>query len=611
MQKLKHLIQGAALPCTVALLAAAAANMGPQLAVAGTIAVASCQNPGGSAAPSEGWTSFVSGSPGDGSDAGATCAPMYALLSSETPDAVGDQETLQYTPDAGAGERLIGGQADVTMNADGYGSDASATAVAYTPGFEYNGSNVFFQCAPGLAPCFEGTSNFSGLLKLPADRGGNLYLSAGCGGTAGYSCDTGGSGGVWSMVQVWWADLLLESNATPAASSIEGPLLKGPVSGTQSVSLLASDPGPGVYRVRVSAEGTVLYNSTPNTNGGHCVTVGSYEGAAMFDYPVPCKTSESVTIAVPTTALRDGAHSVQIVVEDAAGSETVVYNGSIETDNAPVVAAPPAVTGSAQVGATLTGTPARFQAPEGAGSLSAIQGQWLRCTSSEGSRCSAIPGATGSTYSPDSGDVGYYMLYQSTTSDQDGSTTSNSAPTVAVTEPTTGVSGYGSQGNPSGSSGSSAGGAGGSGSSGLTVNITTGSAGGLLGSKTPWKISLGVTPRTARRGSTIYFSGDVSDLQTSFSPVAGKQINLQARLVTTSGRGHHKHAVYHEWTTFKVTQTGSAGRYRTHHTFHLRGPRTYQFRALALPERGYENTTGSSPTLTLFEQATPQSKKRS
>jgi hypothetical protein len=112
---------------------------------------------------------------------------MLALLSTDAAVAVGSTENLHYVPPAGS--TLAGGQLDVGMYADGYGQDASGTAVAYTPEYAYDGSNVFFQCAAGLTPCAPGSNDFTGQLEVPAGRGGNLYLSAGCGGTPGQSCD--------------------------------------------------------------------------------------------------------------------------------------------------------------------------------------------------------------------------------------------------------------------------------------------------------------------------------------------------------------------------------------------------------------------------------------
>ena len=128
-------------------LAASAAYAGQWMQV-------SCANPDESPAPSQGWTSFTTGSTGYASNNGTSCTPtsaMYALLSTDAAAEVGTGENLQYTPPSGS--TLAGGNVDVSLYADGYGAAASGTAVLYTPAFAYDGSDVFFQCAWGLSRC--------------------------------------------------------------------------------------------------------------------------------------------------------------------------------------------------------------------------------------------------------------------------------------------------------------------------------------------------------------------------------------------------------------------------------------------------------------------------
>ncbi len=301
-------------------------------AYAGSWMEVSCVNPSQSAAPSEGWSSFAAGG-GYGSNVGTGCAPgspMYAILSTDAAVGVGSNETLQYTPPGGS--RLIGGSVDVSFFADGGGYNASGTAVAYTPEYAYNGSNVFYQCASGLPPCANGTYDFSGVLGIPSDRGGNLYLSAGCGGHEGYACNSGGSEGAWSLVRVWWANLLLANEATPTGSGITGTLLNPNAEGTAELTLNAADPGgPGVYLVIVQIDGKTVYSGTPNSNGGKCIPVGTSGGALMFDYSQPCPASESVDLPINTTSLPNGQHTLKVLVQDAAGNSAVVYDGSIST----------------------------------------------------------------------------------------------------------------------------------------------------------------------------------------------------------------------------------------------------------------------------------------
>jgi hypothetical protein len=315
-------------------LAVAGGWMAASSAYAGSWMEVSCVNPSQSAAPSQGWTSFAGGG-GYGSNNSTSCgpgSPMFAILSTDAAVGVGANETLQYAPPAGS--TLIGGSVDVSFFADGYGYGASGTAVAYSPEYAYNGSNVFYQCASGLPPCANGTYDFSGVLGLPSGRGGDLYLSAGCGGQpeAGRVCNSGGSEGAWSLVRLWWANLLLANEATPSASGVGGTLLSPNVAGTAELTLNAADPGgPGVYLVIVQIDGKTVYSGTPNSNGGKCAAVGATGGALMFDYSQPCPASESVDFPVNTTSLPNGQHTLKVSVQDAAGNSAVVYDGSIST----------------------------------------------------------------------------------------------------------------------------------------------------------------------------------------------------------------------------------------------------------------------------------------
>ncbi|HWX98094.1 MAG TPA: hypothetical protein VNZ01_14730 [Solirubrobacteraceae bacterium] len=309
-------------------------------AYAGQWVEVSCVNPSQSAAPSEGWTSFAAGG-GYGSNSGTGCgpgSPMYAILSTDAAVGVGSAETLQFTPPPGS--RLVGGATDVSMYADGFGYNASGTAVAYSPEYAYNGTSVFFQCAHGLTPCANGTNDFAGVLGIPGGRGGNLYLSAGCGGEGGQACNSGGSEGGWSLVRLWWANLLLESSTAPSGSGFSGSLLAPGAHGTADLQLSATDPsGPGVYLVTLQIDGHTAYQGTPDGNAGHCVAVGSAWGAWMFDYQQPCKQAETVDVPLDTTGLTDGPHTLKVIVTDAAQNSSVVYDGTITTANRTTVSA--------------------------------------------------------------------------------------------------------------------------------------------------------------------------------------------------------------------------------------------------------------------------------
>jgi hypothetical protein len=422
------------LACLVLLAAVLTALLGgSSSAYAGEWMQVSCVNPNQSAAGNAGWSSFAAGG-GYASNNGTSCgpgSPMYGVLSTDAAVSVGSIETLQYTPPTGS--TLIGGSIDVSLYADGYGADASGTAVAYTPEYAYNGSNVFFQCASGLTPCSTGSNDYSGVLGVPAGRGGDLYLSAGCGGVSGQSCNAGGSNGAWSRVQLWWANLLLSDNASPAASGVGGTLLDPGARGTQDLTFTAADPGgPGVYSVTAQVDGQTLYSGTPNENGGTCVPVGSTGGALMFDASQPCKQTEAVDLPINTTSLADGQHTLKLTVEDAAQNSSVVYDGTITTSNAPADTSAPAVLAPGQVfaGAALAAQPGAWSAPSGAGATT-YSYQWQDCNT-EGNNCAAVAGAQSASYTPAPTDVGHALRVLVTAADSDGATSTASAATSAV-----------------------------------------------------------------------------------------------------------------------------------------------------------------------------------
>jgi hypothetical protein len=314
-------------------------------AYAGQWIQVSCANPDLSPAPTEGWSSFITGTPGNGSDNSTNCTPntpMYADLETTDNAPVGSAETLQYTPPTGS--TLAGGNIDVNVHAGGYAAAASGTATLYTPADANDASDAFLQCNAITDLCNNtAATRFSGVLAVPADRGGDLYLSAGCAGTAGQYCNLVNNG-AWSSVQLLWADLLLTNSSAPAATGFGGSLLSPDAHGIAAIALTATDPnGPGVYRVTIDIDGNAVYAATPSANGGGCVPVGT-DGAAgvlMFDRQQPCPQTESVDIPVITTALTDGQHDLKVIVTDAAQNTSTVLDQTITTLNHPAAGAQP------------------------------------------------------------------------------------------------------------------------------------------------------------------------------------------------------------------------------------------------------------------------------
>jgi hypothetical protein len=362
--RMPHARSARAALLALALFAAGAAGALPgnafiaSAAYAGQWIQVSCANPDLSPAPTEGWSSFITGTPGNGSDNSTNCTPntpMYAYLETADNAPVGSAETLQYTPPTGS--TLAGGTIDVNVHAGGYDSAASGTATLYTPADANDASDAFLECNAITDLCDNAAAtHFSGVLALPTGRGGSLYLSAGCAGTAGQSCNLI-SNGAWSSVQLLWADLLLSNSSAPAATGFGGSLLSPDAHGTADIAFTATDPnGPGVYRITIEIDGNAVYDATPNTNAGACVPVGtdSAAGALMFDRQQPCPQTESVDIPLATAALTDDPHALKVIVTDAAQNTSTVLDQTITTLNHPTAAAepntpPPATSSTAPV----------------------------------------------------------------------------------------------------------------------------------------------------------------------------------------------------------------------------------------------------------------------
>ncbi len=222
------------------------------------------------------------------------------------------------------------------------------------------------------------------------------------------------------------------NSSTPAGGGFGGTLLAGNARGVSDLTFTASDPeGPGVYEITVEADGTTLYQGTPESNEGACAAEGISGSALMFDSAQPCRTSEAVELPLDTTRLPDGTHELKVTVTDAAQNSSVVYDGLISTQNAPVSTNAPAVAEApVQAGETLSGDPGSWIAPAEAGAI-AYAYRWQSCDPS-GSSCSAIPGARSASYATSTTDVGHSLRMLVTATDSDGASTTASAPSAVV-----------------------------------------------------------------------------------------------------------------------------------------------------------------------------------
>lgn len=119
---------------------------------------------------------------------------------------------------------------------------------------------------------------------------------------------------------------------------------------------------------------------------------------------------------------------VNVTGTNEAGSATAssAPTGVVQAATGPVSTSPPTISGTAQVGQTLTASTGTWS-----GSPTSFGFQWQRCNSS-GASCADIPGATGGTYVVASADSGSTIRVVVTASNALGSAPAASAPTATV-----------------------------------------------------------------------------------------------------------------------------------------------------------------------------------
>lgn len=377
-----------------------------------------------------------------------------------------------------------------------------------------------------------------------------------------------------------------EIDAQPATGELLGtPNASGwYTSASLAMTATASDRGLGV-RYLLLKEGTTVTKYAPSALPATCSTkdpsAASY-GGDTYTAKVPCTTpSIAYSVNVNLTALGDGAHSLQIGAQDAAGNQRfspTVY--SVNTNAPGANPGPGNPSGLGDPGSTGTGgctyqddgscvlAPSNTIAPSlpaGAptrgGALTVNNGiwnnaasatfayQWQRCATTSAASCTDIVGATSATYTPMLADVdGYLRVIVSATNAGAPATAVPSSISAKVADSApAGNAGASSGGG--GSAPASGGGGGGGGSSASTVGSSVGAgvatanalpvgpgapgrgnANGTNGSDTvSLKAVFGDSKAAVLRstyGSRVTITGILTD--TSGHPVVGAKVDVTA-----------------------------------------------------------------------------------
>jgi hypothetical protein len=233
-----------------------------------------------------------------------------------------------------------------------------------------------------------------------------------------------------AQVTIARARIELADDAAPGGFATGGALARAdPVRGIAGLALHAYDAGGGVYRVALAVDGEEVARDVLDTAGGSCADVEpSNDDSYEFASAQPCPSSADGTVQLDTTAFDDGSHTLSATVEDAGGNATVVFTGTIQTQNAPINAASPALSGQAGVTHTLTADTGQWD-----GAPTGFDHRWLRCDAN-GAACTPIAGATGSNYLLTDADAYHRMRVEVTAENGSGAATARSAASAIVAD---------------------------------------------------------------------------------------------------------------------------------------------------------------------------------
>ncbi len=217
---------------------------------------------------------------------------------------------------------------------------APASNLDYSPG----PASVQGLCAQSLGCSSRGTPSSpfdpSNAVSVGSLSGvTQIQWSASCGGGPGGECPASGPGTLSSQYDVYAADIDLVDNTPPTVSSVSGPLVAGgTLSGQQAISFNASDGQSGVYSGTLLVDGRTAASQILNSNGGACQSLGvTSDGQRSFEHAQPCMGHVSASLTLNTSQFPAGEHSLELTVEDAAGNQTIAYDGTITTSGPPTV----------------------------------------------------------------------------------------------------------------------------------------------------------------------------------------------------------------------------------------------------------------------------------
>jgi streptogramin lyase len=389
----------------------------------------------GAVAPSNTESPSISGSPEDGQTLSANAG------------AWGGTAPLSYTyqwqscDEAGSGCEAIEGATEPTYTLDPTDEQTTLRVLvtASGPGGQAQAVSEASATIQVGAPSELEAPSISGSPNV----GETLYTDAG---------EWGGSTVQFSYQWERCNEAGVECRQIPGASEAEYTPGEGDAASTLRVRLGASNAKGSVTALSptstpVQPAAVLLNTAAPTISGepvsGGTLTVnpGGWLGSDVISYTYEwqrcdlyggeCKAIEGAGASTYSPVVADVGHTLRVRVGaselEGAASEISSVTAPVAATGAPVAEGSPSVAGTGLVGDTLTATAGAWSGEAGEIGYGY---QWIRCNE-EGEECGSISGATESSYTLGSEDVGFEVRALVSATDLSGTSKATSAPIVA------------------------------------------------------------------------------------------------------------------------------------------------------------------------------------
>jgi hypothetical protein len=537
----------------------------PATGDASTYDVWTCRSPDGSPASTRdaaaGWEAFVRDTnPAGGNltveDCGAGGALRSALATSASQPA---PSWMYWRFNAPAGTSITSYSIDFDGYARSSATESTGELLLYT---NEQTDPVYAARFSGVGPIarrvFDGQATAARYMDVTTG-----CVPAGPIGNRG-TCNPGATDNAVARVNIYRGRFSLNDVEAPIITSVSGDAVTNATwSGSAGIAVAATDAGGGVYRLGVEVDGQV--RTWQNLAASPCRAWPGTE--RTFLAPKPCPTSVGGSQTISTADLPEGSHTVRVLVEDAAGNQTVAYGPATKViqRNAGAGSGGGAGDGGRTAGTDpgpLNGSPASTEAR--------LRATWQgRESPTRAVRFNQRPVLTGQLTTPTGQPIKGAFVRSTITRK------ARNSPALERNSIKTDSSGRFRWRMPAGVS-----------SQAIRlsyhhrVNDSTPVVSRLVRLNVAAGVRLSLSRSTARRGQAVKLTGRVLGRP---MPKLGKVVELQAR--NPGGK----------WITFKTVRSRRSGVFQATYRFRKPGPARFQMRARVRRTGDYPYETGASP----------------